>query len=387
MSLKNMARAVMRLFPLRNTIVFESSPPFGCNTYPVYIALGKCGLFEKYKPVWIVNNYDPEKRGAGESAYCLSDRGGSPFDKIRRLYIKATAKCLISCNQVLSKHRPDQLAVFLGHGSKIKKTRGTYEIGDDVDFALCQAQFFYDVMAYEYNIPRDRLICLGYPRCDALFAGGGALERLFPDLKGKKFVAWLPTWRQHKNKLSGVTATHETGIPLISSEDKIRELNEALKTLGIHIILKPHPAQDMSFLKASSLEYFHLIDDAQLAAAGVQLYELLGETEALITDYSSVIFDYLLCDRPIGLTLDDYEIYNNERGFAYDVSEVFEIGEHLTDMERLAAFIRDVAEGRDERADQRKTVRDLTNRYQDDGATERVVDFIEKELLKRERKR
>ena len=378
---------MLRNRPLRDTIVFESSPPFGCNTYPVYKCMERRGLLKKYKPVWLINNYDPEKPRAKEASLCLPDTSGSISDKLRRIYVKATAKCFISCNEALSKLRPDQLAVFLGHGSKIKKTRGTYEIGDGVDFALCQADFFYDVMAYEYNIPRDRLVCLGYPRCDALFTSGGALERLFPKLKGEKIIVWLPTWRQHKNKLSGVTATHETGIPLISSEDRIRELNEALETLGVHIILKPHPAQDVSFLKASSLEYFHLIDDAQLAEADVQLYELLGATEALITDYSSVIFDYLLCDRPIGLTLDDYEIYNNERGFAYDVSEIFEAGERLPDMERLMAFLMDVAEGRDERAAQRKTVRDLTNKYQDDGATERVVDFIEKELLKREGKR
>jgi len=387
MSLKSMARAVMRLFPLRNTIVFESSPPFGCNTYPVYKCMERRGFFKTYKAIWLVSNYDPEKHGVGERVRCIPSRFGGISDRLYRLFVKATAKCFISCNETLSKQQPGQLSVFLGHGSKIKKTRGSYEVGDRVDFALCQADFFYDVMAYEYNIPRDRLICLGYPRCDALFSGGAALAKLFPDLDGERVIAWLPTWRQHKNKNSGVTATHETGIPLISSAERIRELNETLKALGVHVILKPHPAQDLSFMKASSLDNFHLINDETLAEAGIQLYELLGETEALITDYSSVIFDYLLCDKPIGLTLDDYEIYKNERGFAYDVSEIFEAGEHLPEMEQLAEFIQNVADGRDSKREKRRAIRDLTNKYQDDGATERVVDFIEKELLKREVKR
>ena len=45
-------------------------------------------------------------------------------------------------------------------------------------------------------------------------------------------------------------------------------------------------------------------------------------------------------------------------------------------MDDLVAFIRDVAEGRDAKREQRRDVRDLTNKYQDDGATERVVGFI-----------
>ena len=51
------------------------------------------------------------------------------------------------------------------------------------------------------------------------------------------------------------------------------------------------------------------MDDTDLEQADVQLYETLSFVDALITDYSSVAIDYLLMDRPIAFTLDDYEKY------------------------------------------------------------------------------
>ncbi len=38
----------------------------------------------------------------------------------------------------------------------------------------------------------------------------------------------------------------------------------------------------------------------------------------LVSDYSSVAIDYLLLDRPLGFTLDDYEAYTESRGWVFD---------------------------------------------------------------------
>ena len=50
----------------------------------------------------------------------------------------------------------------------------------------------------------------------------------------------------------------------------------------------------------------------------LQLYELIGISDALISDYSSVAVDYLLLDRPLGYVLADYEIYREKRGFVFE---------------------------------------------------------------------
>ena len=50
---------------------------------------------------------------------------------------------------------------------------------------------------------------------------------------------------------------------------------------------------------------------------------MLGSSDALITDYSSVYFDYLLLDKPIGFTVDDMELYIKDRGFIFNNPEEY----------------------------------------------------------------
>ena len=45
----------------------------------------------------------------------------------------------------------------------------------------------------------------------------------------------------------------------------------------------------------------------------IKLYELIGISDGLLSDYSSVAVDYLLLDRPLGYVLADYNIYKEKR--------------------------------------------------------------------------
>ena len=47
-------------------------------------------------------------------------------------------------------------------------------------------------------------------------------------------------------------------------------------------------------------------------------YELIGISDGLLSDYSSVAVDYLLLDRPLGYVLADYNIYKEKRGFVFE---------------------------------------------------------------------
>jgi CDP-glycerol glycerophosphotransferase (TagB/SpsB family) len=77
------------------------------------------------------------------------------------------------------------------------------------------------------------------------------------------------------------------------------------------------------------------------------LYCLLPATDALITDYSSVYFDYLLLDRPIGFVVDDLEHYRRQRGFLLEPVERWMPGEQFRSAKDLEKFIHDVAAERD----------------------------------------
>jgi CDP-glycerol glycerophosphotransferase len=61
-----------------------------------------------------------------------------------------------------------------------------------------------------------------------------------------------------------------------------------------------------------------VIDGETLQRAHVTVYQLMGRSDGLITDYSSVWTDYLAVDRPIGFYCPDLEQYEAARGLNVD---------------------------------------------------------------------
>lgn len=57
---------------------------------------------------------------------------------------------------------------------------------------------------------------------------------------------------------------------------------------NILLLFRPHPVQDLSVFHKEELPHIRIADDVFLASMECTLYELLAQTDALITDYSSV---------------------------------------------------------------------------------------------------
>jgi CDP-glycerol glycerophosphotransferase (TagB/SpsB family) len=166
-------------------------------------------------------------------------------------------------------------------------------------------------------------------------------------------------------------------MPLIYSIEKLIALNEFLKQKHLHILYKAHFLQDMKSAKTVNLENIHFISDSMIRDVGMQLYEIIGGSSALITDYSSVFYDYLLLDHPIATTIDDIESWKKGRGFSFDIEKMHDQATvRVKNLDELFAFLNDVSEGIDRKQQGRRQIRDITHTYIDGKSTDRVVDFI-----------
>ena len=108
----------------------------------------------------------------------------------------------------------------------------------------------------------------------------------------------------------------------------------------------------------------------------VPLYSLVREADALITDYSSVYFDYLLLDRPIAFVLEDLGSYRGNRGFVVERPLDYMPGEKIYQKEELFSFLLQVEEGEDGYRQARAQIRDQVNYYQDGKNCERLLQLI-----------
>ncbi len=118
-----------------------------------------------------------------------------------------------------------------------------------------------------------------------------------------------------------------------------------MEECGLKIYFRPHPAQDLQFISKIELDNVRIADDEFLDRCEETLYEMIANSDALITDYSSVYFDYLLTGKPIGLTLRDADVFFRDCVCCFDDLEKELAGFHIHSFDEVLRFISMVAEG------------------------------------------
>lgn len=368
--IKNAIKNRIKNAPAKNIILMESTPDFSDNTKAVYDELIKRGVNKKYKIVWVVNpSFKIDKKDKNVEFL--------PYDKEKRnrklSYYNLVAKCKICCNQFLTSQKEGQFSIYLSHGTGIKSIKNYYNVPNNIDCCLSAGEGVKELMAYEFNYDVNKMVALGFPRNDVLCQNLKLPQGLF-DNKYDKVIVWYPTFRQHKG--AGKVTASQNALPIINDVDKAKQLNEVAKQKNVLIVLKPHFAQDVSYIKDLSLSNILFIDDSFFAKNKISSYEFVGGCDALITDYSSIYYDYTLCDRPIALIWEDVEEYKKKPGLVDGYEYLTQGGEKIYTIDELKGFIERVANGEDLLKTERRFIRDLTNYSNDGKSSKRVVDYL-----------
>ena len=145
---------------------------------------------------------------------------------------------------------------------------------------------------------------VGYPRNDVFFNTNLIFENYKEKLNlgiYRKVILYCPTFRDN----------YESVKPF--SDEFFKYLNSYLKKNGDIFLIKKHPFEKNINIPNNLSN----IKDVSSAVEDVQ--ELLVFIDILITDYSSVFFDFVLLDRPIIYYSHDFEEYlENCRGMYYE---------------------------------------------------------------------
>ena len=374
--------AIIRFFGLQNIILLEAERIQRENTELVFQEMLRRGWNKQYRIVLVSN--DPESIRYWETKNVTVVKqvkyGDSWLSVMRMRWLRLRACLIVDENKQILKADPKTIHVFLTHGSPVKSTRRYYTRSDDTDYALCHSEFWRPIVSREGQIPADRRIILGQPRNDSFFSSQVSMKELFgPEYK--KVIVWYPTFRQRVNP-DCPQNTESAPLPIIHDDVAARQINEIASRYDVLLIVKPHPVQDLSQIKALELDYLKLIYDDFFISHDIMPYEFLAKTDALITDYSSVIFDYLLTGKPIALTQEDYEEYKDKVGYAINMELLRSCAVKLESPDDFEPFFCNLIAGNDPLWEKRNELMHLTNQYVDGNSTKRVVDWLET-LLKR----
>lgn len=315
------------------------------------------------------------------------------FFKLRSVVF--SARVIISTHFQCLKGRKS-ISLEAWHGFPLK-AMGLMDIGekdncqnvlfDKADFILSYSPFYNTLLNACIGSSVAKYVCTGMPRNDFLFKSNGkrVLEKVIGEkLNNKKIIFYLPTFREgYKNRIEGEQLSYNifrfSGFSW-SIFQKFLNMN------SIKFVLKIHPNEVMllSRLVGRISPEIVLLTEELLERKSVDLYEFLNAADVLITDYSSVYFDYLLLDRPIVFIPIDLEIYRKKRGLLLEPYDFWTPGPKVYTYEELEKEIITSLNNGNYYREQRKVIQDIVHLYKDGESCKRIWNFINEIMSKRD---
>lgn len=261
--------------------------------------------------------------------------------------------------------------INLWHGSPLKRVnhlnyRHKYRT-NPVHFCryhVTSSEFTTYLMATQWKVHIDDLWLCGQPRNDILFHPDAALAKKYPIL-GKKIILYAPTFRVHE------------AVHFFPFEDFDRdELMAFLEQEDAYILLRGHMLdkgeQKGSLEEALANRQRILSVDAETFP---DIQDLLAFVDILITDYSSIYFDFLLLDRPVLFMPYDYESYNTNRGFTVDYFDNTP-GPKIYNQQEFLQHLKNYFDDPTLDHEAREKIKEKYNYYCDDNSSKRILEKI-----------
>ncbi len=380
---------INKVVPKKEMILFNSFPDISGNALAVYDYFVNQfhGKTEKTRIIWAVN--DPDDEAVQRKLERISP--GQKCCLVKKVSLSGImawcrSKYILSTHNYITglKTFGKQVYINLWHGMPFKtigyKMEGAKE--NDIpegDYTIATGSVYQKIMAESFGLPMDRVVITGQPCNDLLFRSDRVSDKLKIQKKsGEKILIWMPTYRK-----SVVGALHndgsagELGVAEILKNHR-EKLNQILEQQGLWLLIKPHPMDEVYRMELRGGTRIRVLHDGELDRNGLSLYELLGATDVLLTDYSSVYIDYLVLDRPMAFVFDDMEKYLQSRGFVFENALDYLPGEKITKYDELVCYLEHMDELNAKWSSERKRIRDLFHAYPDGNSSQRVCEFIQK---------
>lgn len=171
------------------------------------------------------------------------------------------------------------------------------------DYLLYPSDYMKDIMISAYfldNLYQGKILCSGYPRNAVFFDKKRSKElREHLGLQNKRLYSYMPTWR-------GVLKQIDSGKNTDQVEYFFVQLDQMLTDDEIFFVrLHPFINNTIDYSAYKHIKPF---------PKGYEPYDILNICDCMVTDYSSVMFDYANSGNKIILFVYDREVYMDERG-------------------------------------------------------------------------
>lgn len=356
-----------------------------CNPYALFLYIKGQERFKDFTHVWVL---DEMKEHSAELEEYKKDNHVIFVEFHSKEYFRylASAKYLINnvTEQSYFVKKPEQVVINTWHGIPLKHLgydvpNGALTIDNTIrnflftDYLISPNEFTTWNFREGYKLHDvfpGKIIEAGYPRCDVMFYT--KKEQFIAKAKaygveidpGKKIILFAPTWKGD-NYIT-------PDLDMQKEEQFIENLYKYIDRDKYQVLFKPHQIvykvlRDKGLLKPTYVP------------ATIDANEILAVSDVLISDYSSIFFDFLVTGRPILFYVPDLETYKKSRGLYFSVEEL--PGPVTMDGEQIGKWLKEL----DADSDSYKRLFDYNNyvnavqRFipnEDGHACERIVNAI-----------
>ena len=226
------------------------------------------------------------------SDYCKVQEDAVHFGSLKNYWVIATAEKIISSHcfnglphmnlRIFRFFNLSQRFYFLQHGVTKDDIPALHFDQTGVQLFVCGAQPEYDYICEEFGYPPRAVQYTGFARYDALH-----------DVKPKDQILIMPTWRMYISDENN----------FLQSE-YYRQWNQILQNKRLEEYLEKNDLSVIFYPHHEVQKYLHLFHGGSkriiLAdSANYDVQTLLKESKLLVTDYSSVFFDFAYMRKPV----------------------------------------------------------------------------------------
>ncbi len=366
----------------KNWVLYESHAGNGmlCNPLAIFKEFQKRDDFCKYLHIWVISDWD-EIDYLREKYKDFSNVLFVKYNSVGYAYFVARAKYLInntSFNAFFAK-RKNQIFLNTWHSITVKHIG--YDIPDGkrfvknilrnllmADYILSPNEFMTEIFNESFKLKEiyhGKFIEEGYPRNDRVV--NTPREEIVKELAergtvidpNKKIILYAPTW-----------TGNVVSSPIINVERYkaiATHFQNNIDTDRYQLLIKPH-----------QIEYRNMSEE-QLATCNFVSYhidanELLSVADLVITDYSSIFFDYLAADKPILFYIPDFEEYSKNRGIYFKLDEL--PGPCAKDLDELSHYVNNLEEIERKYNSRRRETQQWACKYDNGNVSSKVLDVL-----------
>lgn len=366
--LLNVVYFFIKLFPVQNKITMISRQS---NNTPVDFELLKKELDKdnKYKIVILTHKLSPG----------IMNKIKYMFHMLRQMYELSTSKVVILdsyciCVSVL-KHKKGLKVIQMWHAmgslkrfglsgldsnvktsalkkqmdiDKKRKLSKIMKMHNNYDYFLVSAESAVEPFSEAFGTDKSKAVINPLPVVDLLLDDNyknskeKEIKDYYPSMKDKKNIVYVPTFREEEN------------------EDEIQKLINNINYKKYNLIIKLHPLTKLS-----------KFDDRVIWDKKYSSRDMMIASDYIITDYSAIVYEASLLNKPIYFYIYDFDDYSKNRSFYIDYKKEMP-GMMSKDSKDIISWIeKDCYDLKKTKDFSKKTI-NLTK----DSCTNRLVNFI-----------